>query len=81
MTLTGGRVDAPALHCQVRSPWIDVDLDGKPAASGYQYRYRSVRKVSWFSHADIVSDDFGQAIEKGRQCVESLRLAVKLPGK
>ncbi len=81
VTLTGGQVDAPALHCQVRSPWIDVDLDGKPAASGYQYRYRSVRKVSWFSHADIVSDGFGQAIEKGRQCVESLRLAVKLPGK
>ncbi|MFY1982758.1 DUF3857 domain-containing transglutaminase family protein [Achromobacter xylosoxidans] len=81
VTLTGGQVDAPALHCQVRSPWIDVDLDGKPAASGYQYRYRSVRKVSWFSHADIVSDGFGQAIEKGRQCVESLRLAVTLPGK
>lgn len=81
VTLAGGRVDAPALHCQVRSPWIDVDLDGKPAASGYQYRYRSVRKVSWFSHDDIVSEAFGQAIEQGRRCVESLRLAVRLPGK
>ncbi len=80
VTLAGAKLEAPALHCQVRSPWIDVDLDGAPAASGYQYRYRSVRKVSWFGHDEINSDAFGQAIEQGRQCVERLRMAVALPG-
>ncbi len=81
VTLAGGKVDAPPLHCQVRSPWIDVDLDGKPAKAGYQYRYRSARKVSWFSHDEIGSEAFGQAIEQGRQCVEALRMVVTLPRK
>ncbi len=81
VTLAGGKVDAAPLHCQVRSPWIDVDLDGKPSKSGYQYRYRSARKVSWFSHDEIGSEAFGQAIAQGRQCVEALRMVVTLPRK
>lgn len=81
MTLAGGKVNAPPLHCQVRSPWIDVDVDGKRMGQDYQYQYRSVRKVAWFSHADITSAAFGRAIEQGRKCAESLRMAVKLPTK
>lgn len=81
MTLTGGKVQAPSMHCQVRSPWIDVDVDGKRVGADYQYQYRSVRKVAWFTHDDITSDAFGRAIEQGRKCVESLRMAVKLPAK
>lgn len=62
LTLAGGKVDASPLHCQVRSPRVDVDLDGKPAKSGYQYRYRSARKVSWFSH-----DEIGSGMRLGRR--------------
>ncbi|PND31282.1 cysteine protease [Achromobacter pulmonis] len=79
VTLTGATIDAPALHCRVRSPWIDVDLEGAPAGSDYRYRYRSLRKVGWFSHADITSEAFGQAIEQGRKCVASLRMTVAPP--
>lgn len=55
--------------------------DGKSSKSGYQYRYRSARKVSWFSHDEIGSEAFGQAIAQGRQCVEALRMVVTLPRK
>lgn len=79
VTLTGATIDAPALRCRVRSPWIDVDLEGAPAGSDYRYRYRSLRKVGWFSHADITSEAFGQAIEQGRKCVASLRMTVAPP--
>lgn len=77
--LSGGKIDVPALHCEVRSPWMDVDLDSKPVDSGYSYRYTAVRKVSWFTHADISSGEFGKVIEQGRRCVERLRMAVSVP--
>jgi transglutaminase-like putative cysteine protease len=80
VTLGGGRIDAPRLQCRVHSPWIDQDLDGRSAASGYRFRYSSVRKVSWFSHEDIVSEAFGQAIAQGRNCVQALRMVVRLTG-
>nr|MBP6707186.1 cysteine protease [Achromobacter sp.] len=68
-----------ALHCTLRSSWFDLDLDGEPTDAGYRYRYKSVRKAAWFSHADIMSDAFGKAVEQGRACAEQLRMAVKLP--
>ena len=68
MTLTGATVESPALHCTLRSSWFDLDLDGEPTDAGYRYRYKSVRKAAWFSHAEIMSDSFGKAVEQGRAC-------------
>lgn len=79
VTLTGATVESPALHCTLRSSWFDLDLDGEPTDAGYRYRYKSVRKAAWFSHAEIMSDSFGKAVEQGRACAEQLRMAVKLP--
>lgn len=79
VTLTGATVESPALHCTLRSSWFDLDLDGEPTDAGYRYRYKSVRKAAWFSHAEIMSDAFGKAVEQGRACAEQLRMAVKLP--
>lgn len=79
VTLTGAAVESPALHCTLRSSWFDLDLDGEPTDAGYRYRYKSVRKAAWFSHAEIMSDAFGKAVEQGRACAEQLRMAVKLP--
>lgn len=78
LTLSGGKSDAPAHQCQVRSPWFDIDLQAEPSNNGYHYHYRETQKISWFSHDDINSDEFGKLIEQGRQCVEQLRLVFQL---
>ncbi|MFC0228927.1 DUF3857 domain-containing transglutaminase family protein [Serratia aquatilis] len=76
VNLSGSKIVEPARSCQIRSPWFDIDLQAEPRSSGYHYRYREVQKVSWFSHDEINSEEFGKLIKQGRDCVEQLRLVV-----
>ncbi|CAM4235718.1 DUF3857 domain-containing transglutaminase family protein [Kerstersia similis] len=80
VTLSGGKIDEPAQQCKVRSPWFDIDLQAEPTPEGYRYRYHEAQKISWLSHDEINSAEFGKLIEESRRCIEKLHLAVQLPG-
>ncbi|CAK7027874.1 MAG: hypothetical protein KER_01133 [Kerstersia gyiorum] len=79
VTLSGGKIDEPAQQCKVRSTWFDIDLQAEPTPEGYHYRYREAQKISWLSHDEINSTEFGKLIEESRRCIEKLHLAVQLP--
>lgn len=72
-----GETQEPAHHCQIRSPWFDIDLQAEPSKEGYHYRYREVQKVSWLSHDEINSEPFGKLIEQGDDCIKKLRLVMQ----
>lgn len=76
VNLSGSKIVAPAHSCQIRSPWFDIELQATPNSDSYHYRYREVQKVSWLSHDEIISEEFGKLIEQSRNCVEQLRLVV-----
>ncbi|WON78623.1 DUF3857 domain-containing transglutaminase family protein [Serratia sp. UGAL515B_01] len=77
--LSGSKIVEPAHACKIRSPWFDIDMQAEPNSSGYHYRYREVQKVSWLSHSEINSEEFGKLIEQSRNCVEQLRMVVQKP--
>ena len=77
-TLTGGKMEKPIPGCQVRSPWYDLDLDGKRTDDGLRYHYRLSQKVRWLSRDEIVSKAFGKMIEDARACAEQVHQVVKL---
>ncbi|AZV95393.1 cysteine protease [Bordetella sp. J329] len=79
VTLSGGKIDEPAQQCKIGSPWFDIELQAEPTPDGYRYRYREAQKVSWLSHDEINSAEFGKLIDDSRRCIEKLHLAVTLP--
>ncbi|MCF5233254.1 MULTISPECIES: DUF3857 domain-containing transglutaminase family protein [unclassified Pseudomonas] len=78
MTLTGGQMEKAIPGCQVRSPWYDLDLDGKLMDNGLQYHYRLSQKTRWLTHAEVASEAFGKMIDEARACAEQVHQVVKL---
>ncbi|MDQ0704881.1 transglutaminase-like putative cysteine protease [Pseudomonas sp. W3I7] len=78
LTLTGGQMEKAIPGCQVRSPWYDLDLDGKLMDNGLQYHYRLSQKKHWLTHTEIASDAFGKLIDEAQACAEQVHQVVKL---
>ncbi|MFL1549003.1 DUF3857 domain-containing transglutaminase family protein [Pseudomonas sp. D47] len=78
LTLTGGKMDKAIQGCQVRSPWYDLDLDGKLTDDGLRYHYRLSQKKRWLTHAELASAAFGKMIDEARACAEQVHQVVKL---
>ena len=62
----------------MRSPWYDLDLDGKLENGSLRYQYRLSQKKRWLTHAEVTSDAFGKMIEEARACAEQVHQVVKL---
>ncbi|MCP2053782.1 UNVERIFIED_ORG: transglutaminase-like putative cysteine protease [Pseudomonas fluorescens] len=77
-TLTGGQMEKAIPGCQVRSPWYDLDLDGKRTDNGLQYHYRLSQKIRWLTHGEVASEAFGKMIKEARACAEQVHQVVKL---
>ena len=80
IALSGGLMEKAIPGCQVRSPWYDLDLDGKRENGTLRYHYRLTRKARWLTHDEIVSPAFGQMIDQARACAEQVHQVVKLQG-
>jgi hypothetical protein len=77
-TLTGGQMEKAIPGCKVRSPWYDLDLDGKLEQGSLRYHYRLSQKKRWLTHAEVASDAFGKMIDEARACAEQVHQVVKL---
>jgi hypothetical protein len=64
--------------CQVRSPWYDLDLEGKREDGVLRYHYRLSQKMRWLTHDEIVSAAFGKMVDDARACAEQVHQVVKL---
>ena len=78
ITLSGGQMEKTIPGCQVRSPWYDLDLQGKRENGALRYHYRLSQKMRWLTHDEIVSEAFGQMIDDARACAEQVHQVVKL---
>ncbi|WP_343819331.1 DUF3857 domain-containing transglutaminase family protein [Dyella marensis] len=71
--ISGIALSRPMKTCHVRSRWFDYDAEARREADGMPaYRTRSVEKVSWISHAELVSDEFGKFLKEAEACFEGL---------
>lgn len=77
-TLAGGKMEKAVPGCKVRSPWYDLDLDGKLEEGSLRYHYRLSQKKRWLTHEEVASDTFGKMIEEARACAEQVHQVVKL---
>ncbi|AZF04767.1 DUF3857 domain-containing transglutaminase family protein [Pseudomonas sp. R5-89-07] len=77
-TLTGAQMEKAIPGCQVRSPWFDLDLDGKLEGGTLRYHYRLSQKKRWLTHDEVASDAFGKLIDEARACAEQVHQVVKL---
>lgn len=77
-TLAGGKMEKAIPGCKVRSPWYNLDLDGKLENGSLRYHYRLSQKKRWLTHAEVTSDAFGKMIEEARACAEQVHQVVKL---
>lgn len=77
-TLTGGQMEKAIPGCQMRSPWYDLDLDGKQEDGTLRYRFRLTQKKRWLTHDEVASDAFGKMIDEARACAEQVHQVVKL---
>lgn len=78
LTLSGGQMEKAIPGCQVRSPWYELDLEGKREDGGLRYHYRLSQKIRWLTHDEIVSAAFGKMIDDARACAEQVHQVVKL---
>lgn len=77
-TLTGAKMEKAIPGCAVRSPWYDLDLDGKLEDGTLRYHYRLSQKKRWLTHDEVASDAFGKMIDEARACAEQVHQVVKL---
>ena len=78
ITLSGGQMEKTIPGCQVRSPWYDLDLEGKREDGVLRYHYRLSQKMRWLTHDEIVSAAFGKMVDDARACAEQVHQVVKL---
>lgn len=77
-TLTGAKMEKAIPGCAVRSPWYDLDLEGKLEDGTLRYHYRLSQKKRWLTHGEVASDAFGKMIDEARACAEQVHQVVKL---
>ena len=78
ITLSGLKVAQNIKSCTVRSPWFDMDLNGKQVEGQYRYQYRLTQKQRWLSHDDIMSGPFDAMLKAARNCNNQMQQVVKL---
>lgn len=78
ITLSGLQVAQNIKSCTVRSPWFDMDLNGKQVEGHYRYQYRLTQKQRWLSHDDIMSGPFEAMLKEARNCNDQMQQVVTL---
>ncbi|MGO4702758.1 transglutaminase domain-containing protein [Dyella sp. 2RAB6] len=73
MKISGAKLSRPMKNCHVQSRWFDYDAEARQEPNGVTvYQLRSVEKVAWIAHAELVSDEFGKFLSQAEDCFEGL---------